>query len=42
MDNAYNFEASKAGVKNMYCMACEAVSEKRHNKNERVIPCKPF
>lgn len=27
--NAYNFKPSRAGVKEMYCMACEAVSEKR-------------
>jgi len=28
-DNAYNFEASKTGVNNMYCRVSEAVSEKR-------------
>jgi hypothetical protein len=28
-ENAYNFEASKDGVSNMYSRACEAVSEKR-------------
>jgi hypothetical protein len=29
-DNAINFEASKEGVAKMYCMACEAVAEKRY------------
>ena len=29
MENAYNFEASEAGVENMYNVICEAVSEKR-------------
>jgi len=29
-DNAFNFEASKDGVEEMYCQACEAVSEKRY------------
>jgi Mg-chelatase subunit ChlD len=28
-DNAYNFEATGDGVREMYCMACEAVEEKR-------------
>ena len=28
-DNAYNFEATGDGVREMYCMACEAVTEKR-------------
>jgi len=36
INNAYNFEASKAGVKSMYCMACEAVAEKRQGKTEKV------
>jgi len=31
MDNAYNFESSKAGVENMYCVVSEAVSEKRRS-----------
>ncbi|PKM86296.1 MAG: hypothetical protein CVU87_12520 [Firmicutes bacterium HGW-Firmicutes-12] len=30
--NAYNFEASETGVKEMYCMVCEAVTEKRRLK----------
>lgn len=36
-ENAYNYEASKPGVENMYRMACKAVSEKRCNtmKNEK-------
>lgn len=28
-DNAYNFEATVDGVREMYCMACESVTEKR-------------
>ena len=32
-DNVYNFEATKEGVKEMYCMVCEAVSQKRRNKD---------
>ncbi|MDP4180118.1 MAG: vWA domain-containing protein [Bacillota bacterium] len=31
-ENAYNFEASKDGVKSMYRMVCKAVSEKRQPK----------
>ncbi len=31
-DNAFDFEATKSGVENMYCMVSEAVSEKRNNK----------
>lgn len=31
IDNAYRFEASKAGVETMYNMVCEAVSEKRRS-----------
>jgi uncharacterized protein YegL len=33
-DNAYSFQASKAGVQNMYCMACEAVSERRQSNRK--------
>lgn len=32
MGNAFNFEASKAGVEEMYSMVCEAVSKKRYGK----------
>lgn len=34
-DNAYSFEASKAGVEGMYNMVCEAVSEKRQGVKKR-------
>lgn len=32
--NAYNFKASEQGIKEMYCMACKAVSEKRYEKGK--------
>lgn len=31
-DNAFNFEASVDGIEMMYCVVCEAVSEKRLSK----------
>jgi hypothetical protein len=34
-DNAYNFEASRDGVEEMYCMACEAVSEIRYRQSKK-------
>lgn len=34
MDNAYNFESSKAGVEKMYCMVNEAVTERRSSKKK--------
>ena len=37
MDNAYNFEASKTGVENMYCLVSEAVTEKRRSTRKDVI-----
>jgi hypothetical protein len=36
MDNAYNFEASKNGVENMYCVVSEAVTEKRRSTRKTV------
>jgi len=35
MENAYNFEASKSGIKNMYSMVCEVVTEKRQHKKNK-------
>ncbi|HYE10921.1 MAG TPA: vWA domain-containing protein [Patescibacteria group bacterium] len=32
-DNAYNFEATGEGVKEMYCMVCEEVSHRRYRKS---------
>ena len=34
-DNAYSFEASKAGVEKMYYMACDAVSEIRKGNSKK-------
>jgi len=34
-NNAFSFEASKAGVECMYNMVCEAVSEKRQNRKSK-------
>lgn len=31
-DNAYNFEATGDGVREMYCAVCEVVTEKRYKK----------
>lgn len=29
-DNAYDFEATGEGIREMYCRVCETVTEKRH------------
>lgn len=34
--NSFNFEASKDGVEVMYSITCEAVTEKRYKKGEKV------
>lgn len=34
-DNMFDFETSKDGVEKMYCMACEAVTEKGYNKGKK-------
>ncbi len=34
MNNARNFEATKAGVKDMYSMISEAVTEKRSSEKK--------
>ena len=36
MDNAYNFEASKTGVDEMYCLASEAVTQRRSSKKKQL------
>lgn len=33
-DNAYNFQATKQGVEDMYCMVSNVVSESRKNRNK--------
>jgi hypothetical protein len=35
MDNAYDFEASENGVQEMYCLASEAVTEKRKKSSKK-------
>ncbi len=35
MDNAYDFDASQSGVKEMYCLASEAVTERRRKSSKK-------
>ena len=35
IDNAHNYTASEEGIKSMFCMACDLVSEKRKSTKEK-------